>query len=82
MEDALVENNRESPLMLDQPMHCMQGITLRHARFGMQALISSSVIVFCMFEISCGEKSPVYYSLLSGVVGFWLPAPTVAHTHD
>jgi len=51
--------------------------SLRYVRFTLQALVSGSVAVFCMYEIASGDRSPVYYSLLSGIVGTWLPTPAV-----
>lgn len=75
----------ENDQLIENQNNCLERrieLNLRVARFCIQAVISISVIGFCVFEISDGERSPVYYSLISGIVGFWLPAPSVSHTHD
>ena len=79
--ETLIQNANSSSTISEPSHNTPSAFTLRHARFCIQAAISGSVIIFCMFEVLNGEKSPVYYSLISGIVGFWLPAPSVSHSH-
>lgn len=51
--------------------------------FYMQAAISSTLVLFCMFNLTFHQKGSrgneaLYASLLSGVFGFWLPSPASA----
>ncbi len=54
---------------------------LRHARFAMQAMLSCGMIGFSMariFTLPEGVDRSVYFSIMSGILGFWLPSPKVS----
>ena len=64
---------------------CGQIIDRRATQFFVQILIGSSVMMFCMLKIwqvtpvhGCeGEDTTVYFSLLSALVGFYIPSPSM-----
>ena len=49
-----------------------------HVKYIIQVLFGGSVIAFSMFQIMySGEDLAVYYSMLSGTLGLFLPAPGI-----
>lgn len=58
-------------------------MTLEKIRFGMQALISSSIILFCMLQLWSGKgDTALYWGGLSSILGYWLPSPTQTSGKD
>lgn len=53
----------------------LQRIAERHVLFAVQIALSIGVSVFCMIEASKDDNSKVYVPVLTGIVGYWLPAP-------
>jgi len=52
--------------------------TFAIAKFALQALVSLSVLAFCMSMLASGGGSTeVYLPLVSGIVGYWLPQPSL-----
>lgn len=64
---------------------CGQVIDRRATQFFVQVFIGAGVIIFCMAKIwqavplhGCtGEDTTVYFSLLSALVGFYIPSPSM-----
>lgn len=59
---------------------CGQVIDRRATQYFTQVVIGSIVMGFCMAKIYTaeeGEDTTVYFSLLSTLVGFYIPAPTM-----
>ena len=63
---------------------CGQIIDRRATQFFVQVFIGVGVMSFCMAKIwtaeplSCtGEDTTVYFSLLSALVGFYIPSPSM-----
>lgn len=64
---------------------CGQIIDRRATQFFVQVMIGSGVMLFCMAKIwqavpltGCtGEDTTVYFSLLSALVGFYIPSPSM-----
>lgn len=64
---------------------CGQVIDRRATQFFTQVLLGGGVMVFCMAKIwyaipltGCtGEDTTVYFSLLSALVGFYIPSPSM-----
>jgi len=52
-----------------------------HARFVMQASISITTLIFSFSQIvlnnkdNTGKDNSVYFSLISSIMGYWLPSP-------
>ena len=46
-----------------------------HVVFAMQIVMSLSVGVFCMVEAANGKKTEIFLPVLTGILGYWLPAP-------
>lgn len=40
-----------------------------------QFLFSLTIIIFCMYQIKQSEDSAAYLSLISSILGYWLPSP-------
>jgi len=52
--------------------------TFAIAKFALQALVSLSVLGFCMYMLVSGDgTTEVYLPLVSGIVGYWLPQPSL-----
>jgi len=53
---------------------------LSYSQFIVQTLFSALILFFCILKLSisnsmdAGEKT-IYFSLISGIIGYWLPAP-------
>jgi len=45
-------------------------------KFWIQALLSLAVAFFCLGNIASGKNEPVFWSTLSGILGYWLPTPS------
>lgn len=63
-------------------------IDKRSAQFFVHVLTGISVMIFCMAKIwnarpqNCdGDDVTVYFSLLSALVGFYMPSPSINRTH-
>lgn len=68
IEDKKIENELNTCC-------CHQTTDKRLLRFIIQFSISAGVLVFCFAKLSSSIECPeqnVLYSLISGVVGFWL----------
>ena len=64
---------------------CGQVIDKRATQFFVQVGMSASVMIFCMYKISVskllectGEDTTVYFSLISAIIGWFLPSPSFA----
>ena len=69
------------PREVEQEVAARGGLSLRQARFAMQAVLSCGMIGFSMariFTLPEGEDRSVYFSIMSGILGFWLPSPKVS----
>jgi hypothetical protein len=44
-------------------------------RFCLQAILSLIVVGFCLDQIKNGNTEGVYWSTVSGILGYWLPSP-------
>ncbi|MEE3719698.1 hypothetical protein V2H45_23430 [Tumidithrix elongata RA019] len=44
-------------------------------RFWVQTGLSLIVTGFCLFQIAMGKGDGVYWSTVSAILGYWLPAP-------
>ena len=40
-----------------------------------QFIFSFTIVIFCMFQIKYANDSAVYLSLISSILGYWLPSP-------
>ena len=66
---------------------CGQIIDRRATQFFVQVFIGASVMIFCMAKIwqadpihGCmGEDTTAYFSLLSALVGFYIPSPSMSN---
>jgi hypothetical protein len=59
-------------------MTCGTQDTFAIIKFSAQILISASVLVFSMCMIAFGNGSTdIYLPLMSGIVGYWLPQPSL-----
>jgi hypothetical protein len=47
----------------------------RMLRFGVQVWISGAVMAFTIAMLSIGKPEGVYLPVLTGILGYWLPAP-------
>jgi hypothetical protein len=60
-------------------MMAIYGFTLyleiMNKRFLIQAILSLIVISFCLDQIKNGNTEGVYWSTVSGILGYWLPSP-------
>lgn len=45
------------------------------AMFAMQVTISLMTSLYCMIETGRGRQPEVYIPILTGILGYWLPAP-------
>ena len=43
--------------------------------FAMQVTISLMTSLYCMIETGRGKQPEVYIPILTGIIGYWLPAP-------
>lgn len=63
---------------------CGAVVDKRAVQFFVQLGVGGVVIVFCMVKISIAnpdEDKTVYFSLLSALVGYFIPSPTLAGVH-
>ncbi len=44
-------------------------------KFWIQAILTLTVALFCLSNIASGRNEPVFWSTLSGILGYWLPTP-------
>jgi hypothetical protein len=54
---------------------------LRVARFVFQLIISLFVLTFCMAQLLRDEDTAVYMTLISAIVMYWMPSPSVKTSH-
>jgi hypothetical protein len=45
--------------------------------FMMQVIMSISITYFCMHQIALGGVTPIYWSTITLLIGYWLPTPMV-----
>jgi len=76
-----LENNLLEPQPQPEQIpycHYFKTHPLKIMLFFMQLILSIGLISFSLYQISIipedGEKS-VYFSIVSGLVGYWLPSP-------
>lgn len=43
--------------------------------FGIQAIVSATLILFSMIQLGCGKPVEVYLPVLTGTAAYWLPNP-------
>lgn len=48
---------------------------LRPSMFSVQILVSATVMFFSIAQLAKGEPTDIYLPVLTGVMGYWLPAP-------
>lgn len=87
MEDRVLERREELGFrrMNFWKSCCGQVIDRRATQFFVQVIIGAGVMIFCMAKIwqavpltGCtGEDTTVYFSLLSALVGFYIPSPSM-----
>jgi hypothetical protein len=54
---------------------CLSFLHREQVQFGMQIVLSIGVSVYCMIEASRGDNEKVFIPILTGIIGYWLPAP-------
>ena len=59
----------------------MQNQRIDFYKFIIQGVFSTLILGFCIFQLSSYEKGKrvnesLYSSILSGIMGYWLPSPT------
>jgi len=60
----------------DEWQGCCSKTNKHFLKYITQIMMGSSVMVFCMVQIGIGAENPeIYFSLLSGTMGLFLPAP-------
>lgn len=47
-------------------------------RFAVQVAISGTVTAFTIAMLAVGKPEGVYFPVLTGILGYWLPAPEYA----
>jgi len=50
--------------------------TSRMYNFAAQALLSAGVTIFCMTMIGLEGKEGIYFPVVTGILGYWLPNPS------
>lgn len=59
---------------------CCFNVDKRVLLFSVQVMISTGILVFCIHQVikakDCCESS-TYMSMISGLVGYWLPQPSM-----
>lgn len=63
---------------------CGAVVDKRAVQFFVQLGVGGVVIIFCMAKICLAESdenTTVYFSLLSALVGYFIPSPTLAGAH-
>lgn len=52
-------------------------------KFSAQMCISLTVLIFAIFMLALGDgKTEVYLPVITGIVAYWLPQPTIKHKSD
>jgi hypothetical protein len=46
-----------------------------HPKFIFQAVLSYSVLLFCATQIDKGQNTEVVWSVVTFILGYWLPSP-------
>ena len=87
LEDQIIERREELGFRRRTfwKSFCGQIIDRRATQFFVQVFIGAGVMIFCMAKIwqavplhDCtGEDTTVYFSLLSALVGFYIPSPSM-----
>lgn len=59
----------------------MQNQRIDFYKFIIQAAFSTLILGFCIYQLSNQERGrrineSLYSSILSGIIGYWLPSPT------
>jgi hypothetical protein len=74
LERAKIENEK----FKDEWTTCCSRTDKHFLRFIIQVLMGFAVIMFSMVQITVGaDKSEVYFSMLSGTLAYFLPAPSI-----
>jgi hypothetical protein len=47
----------------------------RPSMFTVQIIVSASIMIFSMVQLAKGEPIEVYLPVMTGISGYWLPAP-------
>lgn len=63
----------------------MQNQRIDFYKFIIQAAFSTLILGFCIYQLSNQERGrrvneSLYSSILSGIIGYWLPSPTSRRT--
>ena len=63
----------------------MQNQKIDFYKFLIQAAFSTLILCFCIYQLSLNQKGrrineSLYSSILSGIIGYWLPSPTSRRT--
>jgi hypothetical protein len=73
-ERLKIENDK----LRDEWVSCCSKTDKNYLKYIIQISMGSSVMIFCMAQIIRGADSPeIYFSLLSGTLGLYLPHPQV-----
>lgn len=69
-----------SPTEKDRLEHwdtCCSRSSSRFVKYLVQVVVSIIILIFAIVNISLGHNDPVYYSLLTLIVGVFIPSPTL-----
>lgn len=62
----------------DEWSGCCSKTNKHFLKYLTQILMGSSVMIFCMVQIAIGAENPeIYFSMLSGTLGLFLPHPQI-----
>ena len=56
---------------------CCSRSSSRFVKYLVQVVVSIIILIFAIVNISLGHNDPVYYSLLTLIVGVFIPSPTL-----
>lgn len=76
---AKIENEKYR----DEWQGCCSRTNKHFLKYITQIIMGSSVMIFSMVQISRGAENPeIYFSLLSGTLGLFLPHPQIGDIKD
>ena len=76
--NLLIDNNTPNNIIDTTNYSYLKSHPLKISLFIIQVILSLGIITFSLIQISIipeEEGKSVYFSLVSGLVGYWLPSP-------
>jgi hypothetical protein len=75
MTDNIIDVKEEIKLNDNVDVICCSKTKFGFVKYVVQLMIASSVLCFSIIMLSMDRKDPIYYSLITLVIGVFLPTP-------